>query len=312
MVGPVRRARQYRNGSKGCQTTLPSRHRRRRSVDAVHTAAVATGAVSPCGDARGGGGSGWNGTCVVSEPPQPGSCPKPPQPSSPRPTEHHRSPTGAGRQPAPVPALGPKSPRRRSPSGRSPVRAAGPPPSRPRLPKDARRISLTPVGRARRLPHSFCVMHAGPYGVAFPARPAVLCPGKPMTRTDQWKLAGVLLATGLAIFYLFPSFRFYSLTPAQRAALPAAELSDLRKKAIHLGLDLQGGMHLVLEVDKSKLSAAEAKDAVDRAMEVLRRRVDEFGVAEPLIQREGEDRIAVQLPGLTDRQRAMDLIGKTA
>ena len=133
-----------------------------------------------------------------------------------------------------------------------------------------------------------------------------------MTRTDQWKLAGVLLATGLAIFYLFPSFRFYSLTPAQRAALPAVELSDLRKKAIHLGLDLQGGMHLVLEVDKSKLSAAEAKDAVDRAMEVLRRRVDEFGVAEPLIQREGEDRIAVQLPGLTDRQRAMDLIGKTA
>jgi SecD/SecF fusion protein len=47
-------------------------------------------------------------------------------------------------------------------------------------------------------------------------------------------------------------------------------------------------------------------------MEVLRRRIDEFGVAEPLIQREGEDRIAIQLPGLTDRQRAMDLIGKTA
>jgi protein-export membrane protein SecD len=71
-------------------------------------------------------------------------------------------------------------------------------------------------------------------------------------------------------------------------------------------------MHLTLEVDKSRLSVEEAKDAVDRAMEVLRRRVDEFGVAEPLIQREGEDRIAIQLPGLTDRQRAMDLIGKTA
>src|SRR5206468_326979 len=41
-------------------------------------------------------------------------------------------------------------------------------------------------------------------------------------------------------------------------------------------------------------------------------RVDEFGVAEPLIQKEGEDRIAVQLPGLTDRQRAIELIGKTA
>ena len=133
-----------------------------------------------------------------------------------------------------------------------------------------------------------------------------------MTRTDQWKLAGVLLATALSIWYLYPSLRFYSLTPAQHQSLPAAELAQLRKKAIHLGLDLQGGMHLVLEVDKSRLSVEEAKDAVDRAMEVLRRRVDEFGVAEPLIQREGEDRIAIQLPGLTDRQRAMDLIGKTA
>ncbi len=133
-----------------------------------------------------------------------------------------------------------------------------------------------------------------------------------MTRTDQWKLAGVLLATSLSLWYLFPSFRFYSLTPAQRQGLPAGELARLRKQAVHLGLDLQGGMHLVLEVDKSRLSVEEAKDAVDRAMEVLRRRVDEFGVAEPLIQREGEDRIAIQLPGLTDRQRAMDLIGKTA
>jgi protein-export membrane protein SecD len=133
-----------------------------------------------------------------------------------------------------------------------------------------------------------------------------------MSRSDQWRLAGVVLATILSVWYLYPSIRYYSLTPAQQQALPADERAKLRKKAIHLGLDLQGGMHLVLEVDKSRLSTEEAKDAVERAMEVLRRRVDEFGVAEPLIQREGEDRIAIQLPGLTDRQRAMDLIGKTA
>jgi protein-export membrane protein SecD len=131
-------------------------------------------------------------------------------------------------------------------------------------------------------------------------------------RGDQWKLAGVVLATALSIWYLYPSLRYYTLTPTQRQALPATELSKLRRQAIHLGLDLQGGMHLVLEVDKSRLNAEEAKDAVDRAMEVLRRRIDEFGVAEPLIQREGDERIAIQLPGLTDRQRAMDLIGKTA
>src|SRR5262245_43837190 len=133
-----------------------------------------------------------------------------------------------------------------------------------------------------------------------------------MNRTDQWKLAGVVLATALAIWYLLPSIRYYSMTPAQRDALPHKELADLRRKAIHLGLDLQGGMHLLLEVDKSRLSVAEAKDATDRAMEIIRNRVDQFGVAEPLIQREGEDRIAVQLPGLTDRARAIELIGKTA
>jgi len=133
-----------------------------------------------------------------------------------------------------------------------------------------------------------------------------------MNRTDQWKLAGVLAVTAYTVWLLWPSYRYYSMTPAQREALPAQELAQIRKKAIHLGLDLQGGMHLVLEVDRSRLSPAEAKDAPERAMEIIRNRVDQFGVAEPLIQREGEDRITVQLPGLTDRQRAIDLIGKTA
>jgi protein-export membrane protein SecD len=133
-----------------------------------------------------------------------------------------------------------------------------------------------------------------------------------MTRNDWWKLAAVLAATVLSVWYLYPSYRFYSLAPAVRAAMPPAEQSKLREGSIPLGLDLQGGMHLVLEVDVSRLSAAEAADAPDRAMEIIRNRVDQFGVAEPLIQREGESRIAVQLPGLTDRQRALDLIGKTA
>uniref|UniRef100_A0A832I157 Protein translocase subunit SecD n=1 Tax=Eiseniibacteriota bacterium TaxID=2212470 RepID=A0A832I157_UNCEI len=133
-----------------------------------------------------------------------------------------------------------------------------------------------------------------------------------MTRSDQWKLAAVLAVTLIAAWYLYPSIRYYTLSPAQRAAMPARELAELRGKSIPLGLDLQGGMHLVLEVDRSRLSAEEAKDAPERAMEIIRNRVDQFGVAEPLIQMEGEDRIAVQLPGLTDRQRAIDLIGKTA
>jgi SecD/SecF fusion protein len=137
-----------------------------------------------------------------------------------------------------------------------------------------------------------------------------------MNRTDQWKLASVLLVTAIAVWYLFPSYQFYAnyynRTTEQLASISSEKLANLRKKAIHLGLDLQGGMHLVLEVDRSKMNAAEGKDAVDRAMEVLRQRIDQFGVAEPLIQKEGEDRIVIQLPGLTDRKRALDLIGKTA
>ena len=133
-----------------------------------------------------------------------------------------------------------------------------------------------------------------------------------MSRMEQWKLLGIVAVTILAAVYLFPSFQFYSTTPAQREAMKSEELAKLRKGAVHLGLDLQGGLQLLLEVDKSRLNAAEAKDATDRAMEIIRNRIDQFGVAEPLVQREGEDRIAVQLPGLTDRERAIELIGKTA
>jgi protein-export membrane protein SecD len=133
-----------------------------------------------------------------------------------------------------------------------------------------------------------------------------------MTRVDLWKLVGVALVTVMAGWILSPSWRFYSLSPAERQRIQPTELARLRREAVHLGLDLQGGMHLVLEVDRSHMNAAEGRDAVDRAMEVLRRRIDEFGVAEPVVQKEGEDRIVIQLPGLTDRQRAMELIGKTA
>jgi len=83
-------------------------------------------------------------------------------------------------------------------------------------------------------------------------------------------------------------------------------------KRINLGLDLKGGMHLLLKVDTAKLEGKAKEDAADRALEVIRNRIDQFGVREPSIQRQGEDEIVVQLPGVTDRERAIDLIGKTA
>jgi SecD/SecF fusion protein len=84
------------------------------------------------------------------------------------------------------------------------------------------------------------------------------------------------------------------------------------QKRINLGLDLQGGMYLILRVDTSKLAEKAKLDAVERALEIIRNRIDQFGVKEPLVQIQGEDRIIVQLPGLTDRGRALDLIGRTA
>ncbi|MFH1655904.1 MAG: protein translocase subunit SecD [Candidatus Omnitrophota bacterium] len=83
-------------------------------------------------------------------------------------------------------------------------------------------------------------------------------------------------------------------------------------KRINLGLDLKGGMHLVLRVDTTNLSEDAKKDAVERAKEIIENRINEFGVGEPSIQRQGQDQIIVQLPGITDRQRAVDLIGRTA
>ncbi len=84
------------------------------------------------------------------------------------------------------------------------------------------------------------------------------------------------------------------------------------KEKISLGLDLQGGMHLVLKVDTTKIPVKARVDAADRALEVIRNRIDQFGVKEPSIARQGEDEIVIQLPGISDRQRALDLVGKTA
>lgn len=85
---------------------------------------------------------------------------------------------------------------------------------------------------------------------------------------------------------------------------------------IKLGLDLQGGVFLTLHVDMSKLPKNikddVRSDIVDRTIEIIRKRVDQFGVKEPSITRQGSNSIIVQLPGVTDRKRARALIGKTA
>ena len=90
-------------------------------------------------------------------------------------------------------------------------------------------------------------------------------------------------------------------------------IAKLRENAMKLGLDLQGGVYLIYEVDLSKIPPKDRRgDEVDRAIEIIRNRIDQFGVAEPLIQKQGQNRIVVQLPGITEPERAKQLIGKTA
>jgi len=96
------------------------------------------------------------------------------------------------------------------------------------------------------------------------------------------------------------------------AALAIWAIYPLGEK-INLGLDLKGGIHLILEADLSKFPSEEdVGDAMDLAMEIVRNRIDQFGVREPTIARQGDRRIVVDLPGIEDPQRAVDLIGRTA
>ena len=129
------------------------------------------------------------------------------------------------------------------------------------------------------------------------------------------KLVLILALITAAVYYLLPSVEFYSMTDdgLEAMGLKAPEqLADLKNRSLNLGLDLQGGIHLVLEVKTEGMEQQEAQDAVAQAQEVIRNRVDQFGVAEPTIQRQGENRIIIELPGVQDVQRAKDLVGQTA
>ena len=196
----------------------------------------------------------------------------------------------------------------------------------------------------------------------------------------------------ISLIGIFVALSFLYLTPTLAGKLPSWWGSFLPKDKIHLGLDLQGGTHLVMEVDTQKAvegsldlvatdledtlnsknlrfkhisrngsdkvslvlyekgtadavqklikdkypsyeqsptfdeggfvaltlrvgdkDAQDRKDkAVQQALETIRNRIDQFGVSEPTIQREGINHIVVQLPGIKDPQRAIELIGRTA
>jgi len=110
-----------------------------------------------------------------------------------------------------------------------------------------------------------------------------------MDKYYKWKVIGVVLLIAFSVWKAFPI-----------------------QEKINLGLDLQGGMQLLLEVEMDKVSKEDREDVTDRVAEIIRNRIDEFGVREPVISTQGVDQVIVRLPGLTDRKRAIEIVGKTA
>lgn len=110
-----------------------------------------------------------------------------------------------------------------------------------------------------------------------------------MDKNYKWK---VLLIIGLVAFSIWKAY-------------------PLDQK-INLGLDLQGGVQLLLQVEMDKVPEEARKDVTARVAEIIRNRIDEFGVKEPEITTQGKNQVVVKLPGVTDRERAKEIAGKAA
>ena len=203
-------------------------------------------------------------------------------------------------------------------------------------------------------------------------------------KKNRGKLAAIVISLGLALYFLYPTYQSYNFDK-ELSTLSGddsvkfvndheASIREARAKRIKLGLDLQGGMRVVLEVDIPKMLEQMAKNkddqfnevikrveqeaqmsdeniitifqrnfesrgirlsryfgslredndqilkrlqdeadkAVDRAMEIVRNRVDQYGVSEPAIQKQGGRRIIVELPGVSKEEEVRQLLQGTA
>lgn len=110
-----------------------------------------------------------------------------------------------------------------------------------------------------------------------------------------------------------PNFSLNPLTiDLSKLQIPFKQTFSTRTQ---LGLDLKGGSHLVFQSDTSKINSSDVQDALNSARDIIERRVNAYGVSEPVIQtvKTGSVyRITVDLPGVTDVQQAVNLIGQTA
>src|SRR5215475_297694 len=156
---------------------------------------------------------------------------------------------------------------------------------------------------------------------------------------ENWKIILICAICALGVLLSLPTL----FSPSFLAQLP----SWVPHKQVALGLDLRGGSYLLLQVDvaaaqherlntlvdnvrnalrdanigsdgsgtmrfSTVATEARRRQAVDQSIEIIRRRIDETGTKEPTIQREGADRILVQLPGVDNPEHVKALLGRTA
>ena len=115
----------------------------------------------------------------------------------------------------------------------------------------------------------------------------------------------------LAILVLAAAAAWIVYPKGSSINLKSLKIPYEEKFTIHLGLDLQGGSHLVYQADFKDIPDADKQEALNAIRTVIERRVNAFGVAEPVVQVEGQDKIVIELPGIKDVNDAIKQIGQT-
>ena len=138
-----------------------------------------------------------------------------------------------------------------------------------------------------------------------------------MRRSVFLTFVGIVVLTVLGLGIIWPSNPGRYLPGGD--ALPKGSGIDLKiggwelkRDGFKLGLDLVGGTHLLLQADMSKVPAADQPNALQGLIRVIERRINAYGVSEPIIQGQGSDRVIVELPGVKNVEEAISLIGQTA
>lgn len=125
---------------------------------------------------------------------------------------------------------------------------------------------------------------------------------KPNTRLLA-SLVGIIGLAALCVWLVIPQGGRISLKPLK--------IPFDKKFETKLGLDLQGGSHLIYQADFSHIAQADQAEAINAVRDTIERRVNAFGVAEPVVQSTGTDKVVVELPGIKDINAAIDQIGQT-